>query len=89
MDNLISHITLGSAAKAINYDFCELIPGSISGRVFADPEGDCVFGPQDTPLSGVAVQLLDSSGAVLKTTFSNSRGEYRFENLCAWQLWRT
>jgi protocatechuate 3,4-dioxygenase beta subunit len=79
--DLISQITLGSAAKAVNYDFYELIPGSISGHVYADPEGDCVLGPQDIPLAGVAVQLLDANGTLLETTFTNDRGEYGFENL--------
>ena len=79
--NVISHIALGSAANAVNYDFCELIPGSIAGQVYADPEGDCIFGPQDLPLAGVAVELLDANGTKLQTTFTNSRGEYRFENL--------
>lgn len=80
-DDFISQITLGSAAVATGYDFWELLPGSISGRVHADPEGDCIIGPLDIPLSGVAVQLLDAQGNVLRTTFTDSEGRYRFDNL--------
>jgi protocatechuate 3,4-dioxygenase beta subunit len=79
--DVIGQITLGSGADAVRYDFWELIPGSISGRVHADPEGDCIVGPNDLPLAGVAVQLLDNSGNVLETTFTNNQGEYRFDNL--------
>ena len=80
-DDFISQITLGSAAVATGYDFWELLPGSISGRVHADPEGDCIIGPLDIPLSGVAVQLLDAQGNVIRTTFTDNQGRYRFDNL--------
>jgi protocatechuate 3,4-dioxygenase beta subunit len=79
--DVISQIALGSAANAVRYDFWELLPGSISGTVHADPEGDCIIGPQDIPLAGVAIELLDAGGNVLQTTVTNNRGEYRFENL--------
>jgi protocatechuate 3,4-dioxygenase beta subunit len=79
--DLIRHVTLGSGAQAERYDFWELIPGSISGQVHADPEGDCIIGPNDIPLAGVAIQLLDASGNVLQTTFTDAAGEYRFTNL--------
>ena len=32
-----------SATDAVRYDFCENIPASLRGRVYADPESDCVF----------------------------------------------
>ena len=79
--DLISGISLVSATDAANYDFCELIPSSLSGRVFADPEADCLFGPNDTPLAGVSVQLLDASGIVLQTKQTDAQGFYRFDNL--------
>jgi len=79
--DLITQINLGSNVQGENYNFCEIIPGSISGRVHADPEGDCTFGPNDIPLAGVAVQLLDANGNVIRTTFTNQNGEYLFDNL--------
>ena len=80
-NDVISQVVLGSGANAVRYDFWELIPGSISGTVHADPEGDCIVGPQDILLAGVAIELLDASGNVVQTTFTNDRGQYRFENL--------
>ncbi len=79
--DLISQIVLHSATAAVNYDFCETIPGSIAGRVYADPENDCIFGTQDRPLAGVKVELLNSVGQVVGNTFTDSEGRYRFENL--------
>lgn len=79
--DLFSQIVLGSNANAVNYDFWERLPGSISGRVHADPEADCLLGPNDMALSGVAVQLLDAQGNVLRTTFTSAAGEYRFHDL--------
>ena len=78
---MISQIVLPSAATAINYDFCELLPASISGQVHADPEQDCIVGPRDVPLAGVVVQLLNATGSVVATTLTDSQGRYRFDGL--------
>ncbi len=80
-DDLISEIVLKSDDHGINYDFCEHMPNSIEGRVHLDPEGDCEFGPNDIPLGGVQIDLLDSSGHVISTTFTNNDGYYKFEGL--------
>ncbi len=79
--DLLSHITLGSGANGINYDFCEELPASLSGKVWADPQGDCVFGPQDIPLAGVQIDLLNAQGQVVATTTTNAQGQYKFDNL--------
>ena len=79
--DVISQMALGSATGAIDYNFCELIPSSISGRVFADPEADCVFGPLDRPLAGVRVDLLDANGQQVGSTLTDAQGKYKFENL--------
>jgi hypothetical protein len=36
--------------------------------VWADPQGDCVFGPTDIPLAGVQIDLLDDAGHIVTTT---------------------
>ena len=79
--DIISQIVLHSATNGVNYDFCELIPSSLSGRVFADPEADCFFGERDTPLAGVKIDLLNSVGTVVQTTFTDAAGQYKFDNL--------
>ena len=80
--DLSTHITLGPGAAGIEYDFCEELPASLSGRVWNDTNGDCVYQPQtDLPLAGVQIDLLDSQGQVVKTTTTDSQGNYKFENL--------
>lgn len=81
-DDQVGQITLGpSGVHAVNYDFCEGLPGSISGRVHVDTSGDCIWQPGEVLLSGVTIQLLDSNGAVLATTLTDAQGEYKFEGL--------
>ena len=70
--NLLSQIILGSGDVGINYDFCEELPASISGKVWADPQGDCIYGPNDIPLAGVQIDLLDNNGQVVATTTTNA-----------------
>ncbi len=81
--DLITNVQINSDEHGTHYDFCEHIPNSISGTVHLDPEGDCVVGPHDIMLAGVQVDLLDSEGHVLKTTFTNNDGYYEFTGLDA------
>ncbi|HZZ73143.1 MAG TPA: SdrD B-like domain-containing protein [Pirellulales bacterium] len=80
-NDLLTDVFLSSDQHATDYDFCEIIPSSIAGKVWADPEGDCVYGPNDTPLAGVTIQLLDQDGNVLRTTQTDANGNYKFDNL--------
>lgn len=75
--NVIRQIRLTSAQSAVDYDFCEAPPASISGIVFRDgpafvtPDGklpadwqqqrDGQFTADDEPLSGVFVELRDGT----------------------------
>ena len=68
-----------SALHGINYNFGEL-RGSISGRVHVDSDGDCVFDPGETPLSGVEITLTDQDGNVW-TQFTDDDGRYSFDDL--------
>ena len=79
--DVITQVTLGSNVHGLNYDFTEILPGSISGYVHADPEGDCIVGPNDIMLAGVKIDLLDADGKVLKSTFTDENGYYEFTNL--------
>ena len=81
-DNTLAQIELGSDVHGVNYDFCEELPASISGKVWNDTNGDCIYQPQtDIPLSGVQVDLLDSQGTVIATTTTDEQGHYKFEGL--------
>ncbi len=59
--------------------------GSLSGHVFLDQNADGVQVAGDTNLSGVSVQLLDSSGHAIagKTATTDANGAYSFTGLTA------
>lgn len=77
----IQNINLLWGDNGVHYDFGELKPASIQGKVYVDPNEDCVFNDGDRHLAGVTVQLLDGSGNLLGTTLTDSTGNYRFDNL--------
>ncbi|MBI2824818.1 MAG: carboxypeptidase regulatory-like domain-containing protein [Planctomycetia bacterium] len=77
----ITGAVLVAGMNAINYNFGEIPPASISGRVFVDRNGECVFQPGETLLSGVTIQLLDPGGNVIATTTTNAAGQYSFTGL--------
>jgi|GEM_PF-1401836 len=64
---------------AINYnqlvigDTC----GNITGTVYADLNGNCVFDVTDLPLSGIPVYLYQA-GNLVRTYYSNPNGSYFF-----------
>lgn len=77
----ITGAVISAGMNAINYDFGELLPGSISGRVHADRDGDCVFTEGDVPLGGVTVHLLNADGVRIASTQTDADGRYQFDNL--------
>lgn len=79
--NTISTITLTSGQHGTDYDFCEVLPVSISGRVIVDNFGDCTDNSENPPLAGVTIQLLDAGGHVLQTTTTDANGAYKFQAL--------
>ncbi len=79
--SIIAGIALGSGVSGVQYDFCEKLPSSISGRVHADTGPDCDFDNPDILLSGVTIELLDATGHVVATTTTNTSGEYHFTGL--------
>ncbi|MHB8972532.1 MAG: SdrD B-like domain-containing protein, partial [Pirellulaceae bacterium] len=68
-------------ATGVNYNFGELLPGTLQGVVHADLDGDGVFDPNERPIVGVKIELLDEHGSVLVTTATDTAGAYRFEHL--------
>jgi hypothetical protein len=75
VDNLIAGIAVPAGERLVDYNFCELPPGELSGYVFQDgpalvtedgnpPENlwelrDGLKTPDDKPLAGVVLQLRD------------------------------
>ncbi|MEL7336274.1 MAG: SdrD B-like domain-containing protein, partial [Planctomycetota bacterium] len=81
VDDLISNVDVGPGQDLIEYDFCEVPPGSIAGLVFVDTDGDCVVDADEMGLGGVIVELLDTDGTVVNRTTTSADGTYVFDNL--------
>ena len=79
--DMISSIVMHWGDMGTEYNFGELLPGSIRGMVQSSPDGDCEDGIGETPIAGVQIDLLDSEGGVIATTFTDENGEYAFTNL--------
>ena len=79
--DVISAIFVGSNQQLIQYNFCEIPPASISGFVHVDPDRDCTFDENESPIAGVTVQLADESGNIIATTTTDQNGFYRFDGL--------
>lgn len=81
VQDLIRAIDIGAGARLVEYNFCEINPGSIAGTIFVDDDEDCVFDAGELPIAGVTVTLLDESGTVIATTVTDANGNYLFEGL--------
>ncbi|WP_425400228.1 SdrD B-like domain-containing protein [Aeoliella sp.] len=79
--DMISQIMIGFGESGEEYNFGELLPGSIRGQVHVDPDGDCIAEEGDPVIPGVQIDLLDEQGNVIATTYTDENGEYAFENL--------
>ncbi len=74
-------IQLSSGQSAADYDFGELVPSQISGRVFADRNNNGLFDPGEPLLAGVTLQLYDAAGTRVATTQTDAAGRYAFMGL--------
>ncbi len=60
---------------------CGPAPIQIGNIVWLDLDKDGVYDAGETPLSGVTVQLYNSSGTLISSTTTDSNGQYLFSNL--------
>jgi len=74
-------IVLRQGEAGIEFNFGELRPASISGRVHADLNENCTLEPGELPLAGVLFGLLDGNGNEVAQTTSGSDGIYLFSQL--------
>lgn len=81
--DLLSGIVLGSGAEAIDYNFCEHAPASLSGFVYHDANDNGIFEVGEEPIGNVSVALHDSSGSVVGNQQTGPDGSYRFGGLRA------
>ena len=74
-------VWLDSGDTGFNYDFGELQPTSLWGRVWHDANNNGVLEAGEDRISDVEIQLTDENGSLVATTFTNDEGEYHFEDL--------
>ncbi len=77
----ITQISLDDGVAAVGYNFCDVLPASISGRVVTTTTQDCDADPNPQPVAGVTIQLLDADGHVINSTTTDANGNYQFTNL--------
>ncbi|MGQ9821200.1 MAG: SdrD B-like domain-containing protein [Thermogutta sp.] len=77
----IVDIRVPAGATGTDYDFGELLPGSLSGFVHLDINANCRFDPGEPFLPGVTIQLLNAQGEVIAAAVTDADGAYRFDDL--------
>jgi protocatechuate 3,4-dioxygenase beta subunit len=77
----IQSIVLPTGMVGKDFDFGEQLVASLQGRVFADLNEDCIFDPDESPLAGVRIELLNAAGQVIQTALTDAEGNYRFADL--------
>jgi serine-aspartate repeat-containing protein C/D/E len=80
-NDVLSGAQLRWGSTGADYNFGELRPSSLEGLVYADIDRDGIFDPIEHPITGVRIELLNDRGSVVATTYTNSVGDYRFEQL--------
>jgi len=84
VDTVVTGGTIGSqGATATRYDFPEVRRPSLSGYVYVDLDfNNLRTVGSDPAIAGATIELLDAStGAVLRSTQTDSNGQYRFDDL--------
>ncbi len=79
--DLIVGAVLKPAQHGEEYNFGELLPASMRGRVHADTNGNCILDAGEIPIAGVVVQLSGADGTLVASTTTNDSGEYFFADL--------
>ncbi len=79
-DNLLP-VTVGAGEIDADNNFVDANVASIAGRVWFDEDLDGILDTEETGITGVIVQLLNDSGAVVAITVTDETGNYLFPNL--------
>lgn len=77
----ITGAILVSGTKGQDYDFGEIRPAGVCGRVYVDLNNNGVYDAGETPLPGATVYLLDAAGNRIAERTTNEEGRYCFRNL--------
>lgn len=77
----ITGAVLAAGQHGEHYNFGEIKPASIAGKVYADNNNNGQIDAGEMLLGGVKVELLDSNGSVIGTTTTAADGSYHFDGL--------
>ncbi|QEG41059.1 Serine-aspartate repeat-containing protein D precursor [Roseimaritima ulvae] len=77
----IERLLLTAGAEAVEYDFCEAAPASVSGYVYHDRDDDGQRDSGEEAIADVIIELVDGNGTVVDTTRTAADGSYRFEDV--------
>ncbi|MDX1996171.1 MAG: SdrD B-like domain-containing protein, partial [Thermoanaerobaculia bacterium] len=77
----VAVVVLAPAENRVGVDFGYCGSAGIGDRVWLDSDGDGVQDAGEPGLSGVSVQLLDSTAAVIASQQTGANGEYLFTGL--------
>lgn len=69
------------AANVVGENFGYNAPGTIGDRIWSDANGNGVQDPGEVGISGVTVELVDRSGAVVDTQVTGPNGDYLFDGV--------
>ncbi len=70
----------GEVSGSVNNNFAEVIPSSISGKVFLDHNNDGLVNGSDSGIPGQLIELW-KDGAKVTETSTDADGNYRFDGL--------
>ncbi len=80
VEDRISSIPISWGDKLTDYNFCEQLPGTISGKVWSNLDQDEAFDSNESPIVGVLIELSDDTG-VIASTQTDAQGNYEFTGL--------
>lgn len=70
----------GEVSGSVNNNFAEIIPSSISGKVFLDHNNDGLVNGSDSGIPGQLIELWKNGSKVTETS-TDADGNYRFDGL--------
>jgi len=82
LDNLIP-VNLEPGEVDADNDFVDAVLGSIEGTVWLDEDLDGILDIEETGITSVTVNLLDSSGVIIASVDTDANGNYSFEGIPA------
>jgi len=85
VSNTISNVTISTTNSTLtNYNFGDLLPASVGGKVYTDVNNDGLYATTEPPVIGATVTLTgvtDQGSNVTFTTTTDSTGSFNFTNL--------